>query len=69
VTDTVETLTGAPASEFCRGWLRSFALADEETYVWMLTAADVDHVALVNQRAGVRYDHVVEVITAEPGGR
>jgi hypothetical protein len=50
-------------------WLRSFALADEETYVWMLIATDVDHVALVNQRAGVRYDHVAEVITSESSGR
>ena len=47
-------------------WLRSFALVDEETYVWMLIAADVDDVALVNQRARVLCDHVVEVVPGEP---
>jgi hypothetical protein len=46
-------------------WLRSFALVDEETYVWMLKAADVDEIALVNQRARVPYDHVVEAVPGE----
>jgi hypothetical protein len=46
-------------------WLRSFALIDEETYVWMLTAADVDDVALVKERAQVPYDHVAEVVAGE----
>ena len=46
-------------------WLRSFALVDEETYVWMLRAADVDEIALVNQRARVPYDHIVEAVPGE----
>jgi len=46
-------------------WLRAFALVDEETYVWMLTAVDVDDIALVNQRARVSSDHVVEVVASE----
>jgi hypothetical protein len=46
-------------------WLRSFAFIDEETFVWMLTADDSDSVVLVNERAGVSCDHVVE---AFPGG-
>ena len=46
-------------------WLRSFALVDEETYVWMLKAADVDEIALVNHRAQVPYDHVVEAVPGE----
>lgn len=46
-------------------WLRSFALVDEETYVWMLKAADVDEIALVNRRARVPYDHVVEAVPGE----
>ena len=46
-------------------WLRSFALVDEETYVWMLKAADVDEIALVNQRALVPYHHVVEAVSGE----
>jgi hypothetical protein len=45
-------------------WLRSFALVDDETHVWMLTAGDVDDVALVNERARLSYDHVVEVVVA-----
>ena len=47
-------------------WLRSFALVDEETFVWMLRTADVGDVARVNQRARVPSDHVVEVIPGEP---
>ena len=47
-------------------WLRSFALADDETYVWMLTADDVDDVALVTERARLSCDHVVEVVSDEP---
>lgn len=42
-------------------WLQSFALVDEETYACMLSAPDVAQVARVNERAGLRYDHVVEV--------
>jgi hypothetical protein len=46
-------------------WLRSFALVSEETYVWMVTADDVDEVALMHQRAQVPYDHVVEAVTGD----
>ena len=51
-------------------WLRSFALLEEETYSWMLTAADRDDVARVNRRAGVTFDHVAEVLPgdASPAG-
>jgi hypothetical protein len=34
-------------------WLRSFALVDEETYVWIVAARDVDVVERVNERAAV----------------
>jgi hypothetical protein len=46
-------------------WLRSFALVDDETYVWMLTASAVDDVVLVNERARLSSDHVVEVVAGE----
>jgi hypothetical protein len=46
-------------------WLRSFALVDEETFVWMLTAADARDITRVNQRARVPYDHVVEAVPGE----
>ena len=49
-------------------WLRSFALLDEETYSWMLTATDADDVARVNRRAGVTFDHVAEVLPNETSG-
>ena len=49
-------------------WLRSFALLDEETYSWMLTATDADDVARVNRRAGVTFDHVAEVLPSETSG-
>ena len=44
-------------------WLRSVALLDEETYSWMLTAADRDDVARVHRGAGVPFDHGAEVLT------
>ena len=47
-------------------WLRSFAFVDEETYVWMITATDVDQVARV-RRVEVGSDHIAEVYTGEPG--
>jgi hypothetical protein len=46
-------------------WLRSFALLREETYCWMLNAADVDQVVVVNERAAVGFDHVAEVAASE----
>jgi hypothetical protein len=46
-------------------WLRSFALVGEETYVWMLTAADADDVARVNRQAAVTFDHITEVVPGE----
>ena len=46
-------------------WIRSFVLLNEDTYVWMVEAADVDHVALVQQRAGLELDHIVEVTPGE----
>ena len=46
-------------------WLRSFALVDEETYVWMLTATEADDIVLVNRRAGVTFDHIAEVAPGE----
>jgi hypothetical protein len=50
-------------------WLRSFALVDDETYVWMLTADDVDDVVRVHERARLSYDHVVEAIASGPSQR
>ena len=49
----------------CVRWLQSFALIEEETYVWMLATPDVGHVALVNERAGIRFDHIVEMTAVE----
>jgi len=49
-------------------WLRSFALLDEETYSWMVTATDADDVARVNRRAGVTFDHFAEVRPGETCG-
>ena len=51
-------------------WIRSFALLQEDTYVWMVEATQLDHVVLVQQRAGVELDHVAEAMPGEtPGGR
>jgi hypothetical protein len=47
-------------------WLNSYALLGEETFLWILTAGEADDVALVNERAQVSCDHVVEVLTEKP---
>ena len=46
-------------------WIRSFALLDEDTFVWMVEATELDHVDLIQRRAGVELDHVVEVVPGE----
>ena len=46
-------------------WIRSFALLDEDTYVWMVEAAELDHLALIHQLAGIELDHVAEVLPGE----
>ena len=44
-------------------WVDSFALLDEDTYVWMVEAAEVEHVVVLQRRAGVGLDHVVEMVS------
>jgi len=46
-------------------WRRSFALVNDETYVWIVNAPDADYVALVRERAAVSVDHIAAV----SGGR
>ena len=46
-------------------WIRSFALLEEDTLVWMIEASQLDDVALVQRRAGVELDHVVEVLPGD----
>ena len=46
-------------------WIRSFALLDEDTYVWMVAARRREHVVLIQRRAGVELDHVVEAAPGE----
>jgi hypothetical protein len=46
--------------------LRSFAVIGEETYLCIVAAHDLDHVVQLNERAGLNYDHVVEVIAIDP---
>ncbi len=49
-------------------WIRSFALMEEDTYVWMVEATQRDHVVLIQRRAGVELDHVVEMVPGEMPG-
>ena len=46
-------------------WIRSFALLEEDTFVWMVEATELDHVDLIQRRAGVELAHVVEVVPGE----
>ena len=38
---------------------------EEDTYVWMVEATQREHVVLIQRRAGVELDHVVEVVPGE----
>jgi hypothetical protein len=49
-------------------WIRSFALLNEDTFVWMVEATERDHVDLIQRRAGVELDHVVEMVPGESPG-
>lgn len=49
-------------------WIRSFALLEDDTYVWMVEAAAVDDVARIQRRAGMELDHVVEAVSGEREG-
>ena len=46
-------------------WLRSLAVVEEETYMWIAGAADAHDVALAHLRAGVGFDHIAEVVPDE----
>jgi hypothetical protein len=48
-------------------WIRSFALLEDDTYVWMVEAAALDDVARIQRRAGMELDHVVEAVSGERG--
>jgi hypothetical protein len=48
-------------------WIRSFALLEDDTYVWIVEAAALDDVARIQRRAGVELDHVVEAVSGERG--
>ena len=45
--------------------IRSFALRDEDTLVWMVEATQLDDIVLVQRRAGIELDHVVEMLPGD----
>src|SRR5262245_21574518 len=47
-------------------WIRSCVLVDEETYVWMVEADEVEQVLRVQRLAGLERGHVVEA--RQPAG-
>ena len=47
-------------------WIRSFAVIDEETYLCVVAARDLDHVTRLNEQAGVEHEHVTEVVAIDP---
>ena len=48
-------------------WFRSLALLGEETCFCLFGAEMVEHVIAANERAGLGFDHIAEVVTIEPG--
>ena len=47
-------------------WLRSLALLDEETCFCLFSAETAEDVLAANERAGLDFDHITEVLTIEP---
>jgi hypothetical protein len=43
-------------------WGGSFALVDEETYIFIVGASGIDDVVQLSERAGFEHDHVVEAL-------
>ena len=48
-------------------WIRSFALLGEETYCCIIAAPDIEHIAQLNERDELEYDHLVEVVVLDHG--
>ena len=46
-------------------WGGSFALVDEETYIFIVGAPRVDDIAQLSERAGFEHDHVVEAFAID----
>jgi hypothetical protein len=46
-------------------WGGSFALVDEETYIFIIGAPGVDDVVQLSERAGLEHDHVVEALAMD----
>jgi hypothetical protein len=46
-------------------WRGSFALVDEETYICIIEAPNVDHVVQLSERAGFEPDHIVEAFVID----
>jgi hypothetical protein len=46
-------------------WGGSFALVDEETYMFIVGAPRVDDVVQLTERAGFEHDHVVEALAID----
>jgi hypothetical protein len=46
-------------------WGGSFALVDEETYIFIVRAPKVDDVVQLSERAGFGHDHVVEALAID----
>jgi hypothetical protein len=49
-------------------WVQSFALFEEETYLCIVGASDLDHVLRLNERSGNRVDHVAEIVAVRESG-
>jgi hypothetical protein len=49
-------------------WVQSFALFEEETYLCIVGASDLDHVLRLNERSGITVDHVVEIVAVRESG-
>jgi Protein of unknown function (DUF4242) len=47
-------------------WIRSFVMIDEETYLCVVAARDLDQVTRLNEQAGVEHEHVTEVVAIDP---
>ncbi len=43
-------------------WRGSFALVDEETYICIIAAPEIDDVGELSERVGLEHDHIAEAL-------
>lgn len=60
------TLSELQEEGLALGWVVSFALVEEETYLCLVGAIDLEVIVRLSEQAGLTSAHVVEVVALDP---